>query len=159
MKTIIGIDPGLRNTAFAVLRDGEIELVEIINTNPKTLFGERLLKLYDAIDHNVYYQQKPDIVAVEGIFFAPRVGSSYLQTAAVIGLIEMLGYEYKTEVRQLSPPTIKKFVTGNGRAKKDDMMAAMQERYGKSVVKNHHCADAIAVTLTLESQLQEKDEC
>ena len=93
MKTIIGIDPGQRNTAFAVLRDGELGLVDSINTKPKTPFGESLLKLYNAIDHQIFYQTKPDIVGVEGIFYTSRVGTSYLQTAAVIGLIEMLGHE------------------------------------------------------------------
>ena len=126
---IIGIDPGLRNIGYAVLLNGVIKFVDSITTKPKQHIGASLSKIHNNIEKDIIQIHQPDLIAIEKIYYTPRVGSSYLNTAAVIGIIEMIAYQRNVKTVQYSPPSIKKFICGNGRANKDDVKQAVIQRY------------------------------
>ena len=155
---IVGIDPGLRNTAYACI-ENEMVRVGDLKTKTKQPVGESLAHLHSMILRQVFYQFQPDLIAIEGVFYTPRVGSSYLNTAAVIGIIEMIAYQRNVKTVQYSPPSIKKFICGNGRANKDDVKQAVIQRYAHAPdivksIKSHHHADAVAIDHTLEYWLE-----
>lgn len=51
--------------------------------------------------------------------------------------------EFSVRLTEVSPLTIKKFWTGSGKAKKEDMVAQTQKKFPK--VKDHNQSDAIAL--------------
>lgn len=60
------------------------------------------------------------------------------------GQLDTLVAELDVELVEIDPATLKKWTTGNGRAEKDDMVAAVEERWGIKVA-SHDAADAVAL--------------
>ena len=77
---ILGIDPGLASLGFGSIRitDDHPELLDygIIKTAAKTDIGQRLQTIYDDL-HELVTAQKPDLVAIEKLFFY-RMGEYHL---------------------------------------------------------------------------------
>jgi len=88
----------------------------------------------------------PNYLILES-FYAPR----HLRGANLIpelrGVIKLAAFQVGTLiVVDVAPGTVKKLATGNGRASKDEVRAAINKRYGMSVNTTDE-ADAIAVGL------------
>jgi len=68
------------------------------------------------------------------------------------GILEACGTKAKMAVVDVAVPTIKKFATGDGRASKDDMIAAAK-KFGYAG-NNEHEADAVCLLMYAEANLQ-----
>lgn len=71
--------------------------------------------------------------------------ASTRKTQGLAGVLEMVCYRRNVEVREVAPASVKKALTGNGRAKKPEMVAAARA-YGLPI-KFHDEADALGVWL------------
>lgn len=153
---ILGIDPGLANTGWAILDrrssivdDREFELVECGCLVTKISDGspKRLAEIYDELERLI---KKYNITALafESLFFAKNAKSA-LKVAEAIGVIKICGEENKIEVAEFTPLQVKMALVGYGRAEKEQV--EIMVRNFLCLEKNinpSHASDAVAVALT-----------
>lgn len=151
MEYNIGFDPGLRHTGYTVVEvtdDGyRLEAFGIFKTRPKTPQPESLYDIYMAVS-DLIDSYEPTTIAIEAVYQGAR-RTSISGTCAVIGIIELASYIATVDSVQISPSHVKKFMCGNGRAKKDEVGNAVREKLidGWRLSDNHE-ADSAAVILT-----------
>lgn len=154
---ILGIDPGTATTGYGVIEtngDNTLKVIEygLIETSNDTSAGNRLASIQIQLS-KIITIHKPDVLAIEKLFFATnaktaiRVGQAQgvmLYSAAIAGVPV---YEY-------APGSIKKIVSGNGRANKLDIQKAVRKLLGAKVRKKKgekthfdNAADALAVAI------------
>jgi len=147
---ILGIDPGLANTGYAVLNyELRITNYELIETGViKVTEGDRrLLDIYNELE-KIIKKFKVTEVAYESLFFAKNAKSS-MKVAEAIGVIKLVALRCGLEVVGYTPLQVKMALTGYGRAEKcqvEEMVRATLEL--DELIKPSHAADAVAVALT-----------
>lgn len=150
-KIILGIDPGLRVTGYALLscNGGDIDLVEAgtLKTTDGDTLENRLNTLYDGLEE-VISEFKPDSVSVERLYSHYK----HPQTAVIMGhargIIYLCAARHKLPLNSYASTRIKKALTGNGRASKMQMQKTVQSIFKmKDLPEPPDIADAIAAAL------------
>lgn len=142
MSTIsIGIDPSLAATGIAVLDSGNIVEVRLIKSKPtkeKTPSDEiqRLIKIKSDIIE-ILEKYEPAVVCIEGLAFMARNTSALVQLAGLNYMIREYLNEKGIKFIIIAPSTLKKFITGNGAAKKDVMLIEVYKRYGVTILNDN----------------------
>ncbi len=153
---VLGIDPGTATTGFGVIevdkKDFTVQEFGLIETDKDGKPGERLVninKQFSALIKRI----KPDVVAVEKLFFATNAKTA-MAVGQAIGIILYTAAKEKVSIFEYAPGTIKKQIAGSGRADKKMMQKAVRKILGAKVrSKNHgkthfdNSADALAVAL------------
>jgi len=154
MLTVLGIDPGLQATGYALVsgdRGGFHLLREgVIRPHPETLEG-RLWDLYREIKQ-VLWEAPPDLVALEDVFSHRYYPKAALLLGHARGVICLASAERGVRVETLPPAEVKRALVGNGRASKLQVQRAVQRLAGLPEPPPTHVADAIAVALTALSR-------
>lgn len=121
---ILGIDPGSRICGYGVIeiKGNSLILVEygVVKVNKKAdPLSARILEIYKRLNE-VIKRTKPDIAAFENLFFSKNVQSlvklSHARAAAVLAAAEN-----ELHISEFSPREIKKSVSGNGNATKEQV--------------------------------------
>lgn len=145
---VLGIDPGLANTGFGVVRRAgsrfEVLVHGTVRTKPSTPTEQRLLALHDALA-SVIAGTPPDAASIEAFFVHP-VSKASMGMAAARGALLVSCAQAGIAVTEYTPTAIKQSVTGNGRADKDQVRA-MVERITGVATDTDHAADAIAAAI------------
>ncbi|MEK9159133.1 MAG: crossover junction endodeoxyribonuclease RuvC [Patescibacteria group bacterium] len=154
---ILGIDPGLATTGFAVLdvegHQKRLVTVGVIRTPAKTDLGQRLKELYTDINE-LLNEYKPKFCSIEQLFFSKNVTSG-IQVSHARGVIIMALYEHGVEVHEYSPSAMKRALTGDGRADKKAIQKMVKlELKLTDVPKPDDAADAVSLALTLAATLR-----
>ncbi|KKR63400.1 crossover junction endodeoxyribonuclease RuvC [Candidatus Woesebacteria bacterium RIFOXYA1_FULL_40_18] len=153
---ILGIDPGTATTGYGVINfsPNKFDVIKfgLIETEKNGVPGERLESIYEEMSH-LLEEFKPDVVAVERLFFATNAKTA-MAVGEAKGIIIFAASRYKVEVVEYAPGTVKKTISGDGRADKKMMQKSVREILGhkvKSEVKKKthfdNCADALAIAL------------
>ena len=150
-RPILGIDPGLNRTGYAVLvRDGRAgRLIEggVIRTTREKSLADRLAEIALGV-REVIAEHKPGCVAVEQAFAHSRNLRSSLLVAHTRGAILLVAAECRLPVLHLTPAEVKRLLTGSGRASKEQVQAAIRMELGlNEVLEPNDVADASAVAL------------
>jgi len=117
---ILGIDPGLATTGFALLEENnkKIKLIEygVIKTPANLEFSQRLKFIHHDLN-KLIKKFKPDAIAVEQLYFAKNAKTAMLvgQARGVIVLTAILN---NLEVTDFTPLQVKQAVCGYGKADK-----------------------------------------
>lgn len=154
---ILGIDPGLANTGWAVLQgktdNEDLKLIECGVIKTKKELGirdkesERLKEIYDGIE-KLIKKYKVTEMAVESLFFAKNAKSA-IKVAEAIGVIKVCGQKNGVAVFEYTPLQVKMSLVGYGRAEKDQVEVMVRSILGLSEnIKPSHASDAVAVGLT-----------
>ena len=153
---VLGIDPGLATTGFAVIEknasrtgllDGlNVLEVGIIRTKPDQEMQQRLRILHDDIQELIS-EYSPDALAIEELFFNRNVTTA-MAVSQARGVVLLAG----SDIPQTSytPLQIKKQICGFGTAKKPQIQQMVQQllNINLSRVPNFDdAADALAVAL------------
>jgi crossover junction endodeoxyribonuclease RuvC len=155
-KTIIlGIDPGVASTGYSFLKDGlNFEVLDygVITTSPKELFSQRLKYIHQALT-KLIKKFKPDVIAVEQLFFCKNVKTA-LMVGQARGVILLTAVLNRLPLYEFTPLQVKQAVCGYGKADKcqiQNMVKVLLKL--KSIPKPDDAADALAIALTyLHSQ-------
>lgn len=146
---ILGIDPGLENTGWAVVKESQLIDVGVILTNKKDSSQVRLKKIYEEIQ-KIIKREKVNVVAMESLFFAKNVKSA-LAVAEGIGVVKIAAEGLNVPVFEYTPLQIKMALVGYGRAEKEQVEAMVRQSLGiEKNIKPSHAADAVAAALTHE---------
>jgi crossover junction endodeoxyribonuclease RuvC len=147
---VLGIDPGLGTTGYAVLQAGppRAKLIEAGVVRPDgTDLATRLKSLYDGIAE-VLDQCQPQAIAVEQLYAHYAHPRTAILMGHARGLFFLLGGQRSLPVYSYPSTKIKKTITGSGRASKEQMQySIMRELSLKQPPEPHDVADAIAVAL------------
>lgn len=153
---ILGIDPGTATTGFGMIEKtpSGIEVGEfgLIETGKDGGAAERLININEQFSA-LLTKLKPDVVAVEKLFFATNAKTA-MSVGQAIGIILFTAAKNKVEIVEYAPGTIKKHVAGSGRADKKMMQKAVRKILGAKVRSRAHgkthfdnSADALAVAI------------
>lgn len=153
---ILGIDPGTATTGFGAIEAGKkdftVKEFGLIETDKDGKPGDRLIAINQQFS-SLLKRIKPDVVAVEKLFFATNAKTA-MAVGQAIGIILFTAAKEKVSIFEYAPGTIKKQIAGNGRADKKMVQIAVRKVLGAKVrSKNHgkthfdNSADALAVAL------------
>jgi len=143
---ILGIDPGLENTGFAVLETEPLRLVTcgLVKINKQE---ERLWQISKQIKE-IIKKYKIEEMVIETLFFAKNAKSA-IKVAEAIGVIKVAGYEMGIDVFGYTPLQIKMALVGYGRAEKEQVEVMVRQSLNiEKDIKPSHAADAVAAGLT-----------
>jgi len=144
---ILGIDPGLANTGWAIIDKGKLVKCGCIVTDKNDKRGDRLGFIFDNLQKIVKKFGVKEI-AFENLFFAKNVKSA-MKVAEAIGVIKILGYLEKKEVFEYTPLQVKSTLVGYGKAEKSQVEMMVRNELGlEENITPSHAADAVAVALT-----------
>lgn len=142
---VIGIDPGIEKTGFAILEkeQGKIQLLDFgcLITDKKYPFPNRLYTLVQDLKM-ILKQWVPLAAGLEEIFFSKNVKTA-IKVAHARGVILEVLEEYGIFVKTFNPSHIKLAVTGDAKADKKQMQKMIHYLMGIAL-QNDDTVDAIA---------------
>ena len=151
---VLGIDPGTATVGYGVVERSAspgalAHLVEcgILRTRPREALQHRLALIHEGLQE-LLARHRPDVLAVEGIYYATNVRTTVVLGHAR-GVILLAGAQAGVRVAEYSPALVKKTVVGRGGALKPQVgyMVAKLLRLS-SAPTPADAADAVAVALT-----------
>jgi len=148
---ILGIDPGLQVCGYACMEiDGAVEkLIEagLFRTANSSKIETRLNKIAQDTE-SLLEKFNPDIVAVEELYSHYGHPKTAVLMGHARGVILYKCAERGVEVRNFSATRIKKSVTGNGRASKEQVQRTVQTILAlPELPEPNDVADAIAAAM------------
>ena len=164
---ILGIDPGIGICGFGLIETSsraEAKALDYgaVTTMVDTPMPERLKELYESL-RLVFEQTKPDVVAVEKLFFSKNITTG-IAVAEARGVILLVAKQSGADIREYTPNAIKQALTGYGSATKAQMQEMARMHLGlKEKPKPDDAADALAAAVTCsllyrEGEMQEVDK-
>ena len=147
---ILGIDPGLGRCGFGLIEVGRKTRAldfGVVTTTVDAPLPARLLELYDSLNE-VFEQTKPEMVAVEKLFFAKNITTG-IAVAEARGIVLLVAEQKGLPVYEYTPNEIKKSLTGYGAATKTQMGEMVRTHLLlEKKPKPDDAADALAVAIT-----------
>ena len=149
--TILGIDPALNNTGWSILKTsgcGDIifENVGHVSNNIKDDYYCKLENIRQKVEE-IIDTYKPNILSIEETFVNGNALSS-LKLGVVRGIIMSVALQHKLTIMEFKPNEIKKAITGNGKADKQQVDYMIKILVPKATPKTLDESDAIAIATT-----------
>lgn len=151
MGAVVGVDPSISSTGvFSIWGDGSCVGKQMKSKPAGETLHERLGRMraqavatVETVRVFADAEGGIDLIVLEG----PSFGSNNNMTHMLAGFWWLLvhGLEKTAPIAVVQPPTLKKFATGNGRAGKDEMLAAAIGAFPDAGIKNNDVADAAAL--------------
>lgn len=149
---ILALDLSLSCPAFAVLEDvhGVVKVHHLshIKTKAGKSHGYRLFEIFHHMEQ--IYEEHPDIEEVVREKGFSRFPATTQALFKVVGISDVCAYNqgYDT-VHEIAPTSVKKAITGNGKATKDEVAKALSTIYGIDIeFKTDDESDAVAVGIS-----------
>lgn len=148
--TVLGIDPGLSQTGWAVLDQlpagPRLRASGVIETFPDTSLPDRLRKIHTALS-DILSEHQPAQAAIEELFFL-KAARTIIGTFQARGVILLAVAQGGCSVSDYNPRTVKLTLTGSGDAAKPQMQRVLQKALGLSdILRPDDVADAAAIAL------------
>ncbi len=148
---LMGIDPGSRKCGYGILHIERYKIIAagcgVIKLNEKQSLQDRLLSLFNELSMLIE-EYKPDVAAVEEIFYGKNIHSS-LTLGSVRGVILLLLKKQNILTYNYSPREIKQSVTGKGNAGKKQIEYIVQSILKLKQAPKDDAADALAIAMCL----------
>ncbi|MFO7810527.1 MAG: crossover junction endodeoxyribonuclease RuvC [Candidatus Delongbacteria bacterium] len=149
---VIGIDPGIACTGYAVLEkgsEGSLNLIElgVIRTTPRSSMAERLMTVYEGICE-VITSLRPDSFAIESVFVGKNIQSA-LKLGHARGAAIIAAAKSGLKVAEFSPREVKQNITGTGNATKEQVQFMIKSILKLSEMpKPNDASDAAAIAVS-----------
>ncbi len=148
---VLGVDPGLRTTGYGVLDavGGTYRLIEGGVLRPKTTLSleARLEQLHTAM-LEVVRTTRPDCMVVEELWSAPKHPPTAVLMGHARGVIALAAGLCAVAFEELSHVTVKRALTGNGAARKEQVKSMVCVHLGLTAAPQpDDVSDALALAL------------
>ena len=147
--SILGIDPGLRNTGWGIITICGSQLSYIadgtVRSNPKETLAERLMHLHGGLSA-ILKEWQPDEAAVEETF-VNKDARATLKLGAARGIALLVPAQAGLLVGEYAPNMVKKTVVGSGHAGKEQVTAMIKILLPKANPDSADSADALAIAI------------
>ena len=146
---IIGFDPGLSHTGYAVLnKEGNnINLVQCGLISPKRnkSLSERLFTIFSETN-KLLEDFNPNLVVIENVFYGKNVQSA-IKLGQAKASIMLSSEKYNIDMVDYTPREIKQSIVGNGSASKEQVEFMVKKifKLDDKMLKRNDISDAIAV--------------
>lgn len=149
--TILGLDPGLADTGYGlIIKDGHylsFLAAGSIRTSPRQDFPARLEEIYAGVA-NLFKKYKPDIVAIEKLYFAKNVKTA-LDVGQARGVVMLVVSRQHKPFLEFTPLQVKQGIAASGVASKTQVGLMVKKLLTLSTVpKPDDAADALAIAIT-----------
>jgi len=148
---VLGIDPGLDRTGWAVLerdggRDIKISAAGLLHTSKEMTLPRRLEYIFNEVG-KLAQSYKPDCVAMEEMFFLKRA-VTVSQTIQTRGVILLAAHMSGLAINSYAPKKVKSVICGSGTAEKAQVQRMVQLTLKlKEKPQPDDVADAIAIAV------------
>lgn len=147
---IMGVDPGLSALGFGIVdKDGDrlrVVSTGTIQTKPAWGFPGRLQYLHDRV-RSVIDEFKPEALVMEKPIFCQNIKTA-LTLGQAGGMAVLAAAETGLQFYEFTPLEVKKAVTGNGRAAKDQVSRMVQVLLAHDEpLDSEHVSDALACAI------------
>lgn len=147
---MLGIDPGSTATGWGLVRRvrGRYKTLGhgVVRTRSKDPVPERLARIHEGLAE-VIATQTPDVVAIEAIF-KHKSSESALRLGQARGVALLAAAQAGLAVHDYNAMTVKKTVSGYGRADKGQMARVVAMLLGVQDPIPSDAADALAIAMT-----------
>lgn len=157
---VLGCDQGYASFGYTVMdytsrEDFTVLESGTLKTKADKTFQERISIIYEYIK-KLIIQYQPDCMGLERLFFRPGKNqesfrsATIIQTNMVSGVLFLLAHQHTLRIKELAPASVKKTITGNGRATKEEMLEVISA-YCKQqdiILKTDHQADSIGIAIS-----------
>lgn len=148
---ILGIDPGIGRLGWGIVQHegGKDTYVDCgcLETKVKSELSDRLEKVYDFVAELIN-TQKPDVLAIENLFFEKNVTTAF-DVGAARGVVMLAAKKAGLPIFQYTPLQVKSSLTGYGKADKNQVEFMVgRVLHLKEKIKPDDAADAVAIALT-----------
>jgi len=153
---ILGIDPGLRNTGFGIIKS-EKNLIAyvssgIVSTTNDDTHAERLRDIFVGI-RDIIAKYTPEYAVMEKVFVNNNPKTTLALGQARGASLTAIALE-KIPVLELSSNEIKKSIVGNGHANKTQMQYMVKSLLNLNTKVCQDASDALASAITLSHRLK-----
>ena len=147
---ILGIDPGIADTGYGVIKKDHDAFrakdFGTITTKKTDTLVDRLQQLFDAVA-GLIKKHKPERIAVEQLFFAKNAKTA-ITVAHARGVILLAARTAGCEVHEYTPLQVKQALTGYGAADKKQIQRMVKTILSlKAIPKPDDAADALAIAI------------
>ena len=138
-RIILGIDPGTNIMGYGVIKieNKNIEMVQmgVIHLSKLNSHALKLKKIFERTV-NLVDQYKPDEVSLESPFFGKNV-QSMLKLGRAQGVAMAAALYRDIPIFEYTPKKIKKSITGNGNASKNQVAAMLESLFKIQEMPKH----------------------
>lgn len=149
-SVILGIDPGIADTGFGVIKKENNQLKLVDYGCIKTIAGlphEQRLKQINIDLNKIIKKYKPDVAAVEKLFFCNNVKTA-LTVGEARGVIMLTLCQNNLLIHEYTPLQVKQAVSAYGKAGKMQVQKMVKLLLNmKEIPKPDDAADALAVAI------------
>ena len=147
---VLGIDPGTAALGYGIVesKSGRVRMVDAgtLTTKPDASLPQRLLQIHALLDELIALH-RPDIVAVERLFFSRNVQTAFAVGQAR-GVVLLAAAQAEVPVREATPNEVKVAVTGYGNADKEQVGRMVAVCLGlNEAPKPDDTSDALAIAI------------
>ncbi|MFL5908363.1 MAG: crossover junction endodeoxyribonuclease RuvC [Solirubrobacterales bacterium] len=147
---VIGIDPGIANTGFGVVRTAGQRMVAldggVIETPVDVPVEQRLGRLHESLGELIRWHE-PKAMALEDLFFGKNIASA-LSVGEARGVALLAAAKHGLRCFDYTPQAVKKAVCGSGSADKGQVQRMVATLLGlPEPPAPDHAADAFAVAI------------
>ncbi|HHH76446.1 MAG TPA: crossover junction endodeoxyribonuclease RuvC, partial [Phycisphaerae bacterium] len=148
---ILGIDPGLNITGYAVLdfARGSADIVEAgaFRTDSTGSLADRISQIYDDLSELIA-ELTPEVAAIEELYSHYKHPRTSILMGHARGVILLACQQGGLDLQSIAATKVKKSLTGNGHASKEQVQMAVQSVFNlPEPPKPADVADAIAIAL------------
>lgn len=146
----LSIDPGSKNLGWAQMIDDRILLtgcLKLWGDDPRTrrtIYRFAMQQMEFGVRSGIGLINPPHYLVLERYFPHRKYGATIVPELR--GILKLAADQLSVKIVDVAPQTVKKHITGNGRASKDDVRNAVNRMYGLSL-KSADESDAIAIGL------------
>jgi crossover junction endodeoxyribonuclease RuvC len=147
---VLGIDPGLANTGYGVVRRRSGRLVAldggVIETRSDAAPERRLAIIHQRVV-DLIAEHEPDAMALEDLYFGQNAGSA-MAVGQARGVTMLAAGQRGIPCGHYTPQQVKAAVCGTGRAPKEQVQRMVQSILSLTEPpRPDHAADALAVAI------------
>jgi crossover junction endodeoxyribonuclease RuvC len=148
---VLGVDPGLRTTGYGMVdvEHGRFRLIEggVLRPKASLTLEARLAQLHGAM-LDVVRATRPDVMVVEELWSAPKHPLTGVLMGHARGVIALAAGICAVTFEELSHVTVKRALTGNGAARKEQVKAMVCVQLGLALPPEpDDVSDALALAL------------
>jgi len=149
-KIVLGVDPSLRGTGYGVIQAGRPHAVVLAQGTifcPRDWPRSHCLAQIVRTLRQVLEQYRPEVCAVEGLFFAQNLKTAIIMGEARGAAMSVIA-EAGLDIHEIATRKVKQAVVGYGAAQKIAVAKMVQRMLNLAELPAPDAADALAVALT-----------